>query len=112
MAPRPPPRGSPSRDDPPVAVALKYQRPHDPAPRVVAKGEGAVAAQILELARLHGVSIREDADLVQLLSAVELESQIPMEAFIAVAEILAYIYRAKSPAPVTTPPVASPRTAR
>jgi flagellar biosynthesis protein len=82
-----------------VAVALQYRRAQDPAPRVVAKGGGEIAQQIVELARQHGVAIREDADLVQLLSAVELDTEIPVEAFIAVAEILAYIYRARTPAP-------------
>jgi flagellar biosynthesis protein len=96
LAARPPTRqDSKSPDDPPIAVALQYERAHDPAPRVVAKGEGAVAQQIIDLARKHGVAVREDSDLAALLSAVELETQIPVEAFIAVAEILAYIYRAK-----------------
>ena len=97
MTPRPPiRRGSPERDAEPIAVALKYQRQHDPAPRVVAKGSGDIAAKILELARQHGVSIKEDPDLAQLLSAVELETQIPVEAFVAVAEILSFIYRSKA----------------
>jgi flagellar biosynthesis protein len=70
---------------------------------VVAKGEGDIAEQILALARDHGVSVREDKDLVQLLSSVELETQIPVEAFIAVAEILSYIYQARNPAPSAPP---------
>ena len=90
-------RGSPPPDDPPPrAVALQYQRQRDPAPRIVAKGEGELALKILELAREHGVAIKEDPDLAQLLSAVELDTQIPVEAFVAVAEILAFIYRAKT----------------
>ncbi len=95
MASRPPSRPSPTDPHDTRAVALKYQRQHDPAPRVVAKGDGAFAETILELARQHGVAVREDPELVQLLSAVELETQIPVEAFIAVAEILAYVYRSK-----------------
>lgn len=85
-------------------MALQYQRRHDPAPKVVAKGEGDVALKILELAREHGVAVQEDPDLVQLLSAVELETQIPVEAFVAVAEILAFIYRTKNGSPATSPP--------
>lgn len=96
MATRPPPH-RPSSDDGRVAVALKYDRKADPAPRVVAKGDGELAAKILELAREHGVAIREDKDLAQLLAAVELETQIPVEAFVAVAEILSYVYRTRSP---------------
>jgi flagellar biosynthesis protein len=92
-------RGSAPHDDPPLAVALQYQRQRDPAPKIVATGEGDVALKILELAREHEVAIKEDPDLAQLLSAVELETQIPVEAFVAVAEILAFIYRAKSQGP-------------
>lgn len=111
MTSRPPiRRGSASRDGdaPPVAVALQYQRRRDPAPRVVAKGEGEIAEKILELAREHGVAIKEDPDLAQLLAAVELETQIPVEAFVAVAEILAFIYRSRGHAPM--PSAAAPRT--
>jgi flagellar biosynthesis protein len=90
-------KGSPrsGEDGEAVAVALDY----DPtstgsAPRVLATGRGAVAEQILELAFAHGVKVRQDADLVQILSAVDVDSEIPVEAFAAVAEILAYVYRA------------------
>ena len=103
-------RGPPPPDDhPPVAVALQYQRQRDPAPRIVAKGEGELALKILELARQHGVAIKEDPDLAQLLSAVELETQIPVEAFVAVAEILSFIYRAKPQVPAAQAPGAAPR---
>jgi len=77
-----------------VAVALEYDRAHDPAPRVVASGRGAVADRILELAFAHGVKVREDADLAEVLAAVDIGQQIPLAAFAAVAEILFYIYRA------------------
>ena len=91
-------------------MALQYQRQRDPAPRIVAKGEGELALKILELAREHGVAVKEDPDLAQLLAAVELETQIPVEAFVAVAEILAFIYRAKSEGPaVARAPGAAPR---
>lgn len=79
-------------------MALQYRRQHDPAPRVVAKGEGEIAEKIVDVAREHGVAIKQDADLVQLLGAVELDTQIPVEAFVAVAEILSYIYRVKTQA--------------
>lgn len=95
---RPPfqrPRGN---DDKPLAVALKYDRQTDAAPRVVAKGDGEIAEAILALAREHGIAVREDKDLAQLLAAVELETQIPVEAFVAVAEILSYVYRSGQPA--------------
>ncbi len=97
MSPSPPSR-RPGASDPPLAVALKYDRREDAAPRVVAKGGGEMAEAILALAREHGVEVREDKDLAQLLSTVELETQIPVEAFVAVAEILSYVYRNSRPA--------------
>jgi flagellar biosynthesis protein len=104
VPPRPPfhrPRGD---DDKPLAVALKYDRQADAAPRVVAKGDGEIAEAILALAREHGVAVREDKDLAQLLAAVELETQIPVEAFVAVAEILSYVYRSgQASTPARTP---------
>lgn len=98
MAPRLP---SPSRhDDPhgasPVAVALRYDRLSDDAPRVVAKGQGALAEQIIAMAREHGIEVRSDAELASLLQAVPLDAPIPLEAYVAVAEILSYIYRRRT----------------
>ena len=78
------------------AVALRYDPVREEAPRVVAKGRGEVAEQILEIARANGIAIREDPDLVALLESVELDIQIPLEAFVVVAEILAYVYRANA----------------
>lgn len=76
------------------AVALGYDKEEDPAPKIVASGKGAVAEQILALAFANGVKVREDADLIEVLSKIELDSFIPLEAFAAVAEILSYVYRA------------------
>lgn len=76
-----------------LAVALAYERGLDVAPLVVAKGEGYIAQQIIRLAQENGVQIREDADLVELLSKVDIGEPIPVEAYMAVAEILSYIYR-------------------
>ncbi|MBI5120383.1 MAG: EscU/YscU/HrcU family type III secretion system export apparatus switch protein [Rhodospirillales bacterium] len=69
------------------------------APRVVAKGKGYVAQRILEIAFDKGIKVREDADLAQMLNAVNLESEIPVEAYLAVAEILAYVYKANNQLP-------------
>lgn len=77
-----------------VAVALSYDGKTDEGPRVVATGQGAVAERILEIAFASGVKVRQDADLAQLLAAVDVDSMIPLEAFTAVAEILTYVYRA------------------
>jgi flagellar biosynthesis protein len=84
-------------DSPPrqVAVALRYEKGEDPAPRVVASGHGFVAEEILRLAFENGVKVREDAELAELLGAVDIGEIIPYPAFAAVAEILSYIYRAQ-----------------
>jgi flagellar biosynthesis protein len=86
-----------------VAVALKHDRPE--VPKVVASGRGAVADRILDLAFASGVAVREDADLAQMLAAVELDCPIPLPCFEAVSEILAYLYRlnAAAAAPPPTP---------
>src|SRR5262249_21284821 len=76
-----------------LAVALAYERGRDSAPLVTAKGKGFIAEQIVKLARENGVEIREDADLVTLLSRIDIGEPIPVEAYMAVAEILSYIYR-------------------
>ena len=83
----------------PVAVALDGSTAPERAPRVVATGRGAVAEQILALAFANDVKVREDADLAEILSMVDVDSEIPLEALAAVAEILAYVYRANGRTP-------------
>ncbi len=79
-----------------LAVALKYERDKDSAPILSAKGKGYMAQQIIELARNYNIEIREDRDLAQMLEKIDIDSPIPLEAYAAVAEILAYVYRANS----------------
>ncbi len=79
-----------------VAVALTEGQEAEGLPRIVASGRGAVARQILEIAFANGLKVREDADLAEILSAIDIDSDIPLEAFAAVAEILSYIYRANA----------------
>lgn len=76
-----------------LAVALSYEREKDEAPRVSAKGKGYIAEQIIALAKEHGIEIREDTDLAMLLSKLDIDTPIPLEAYAAVAEILSYIYK-------------------
>ena len=75
------------------AVALRYKLGEDRAPKVAAKGKGYLAEKILEMAREHKVPIREDKNLIQILSHLELEQEIPPDVYRAVAEILSFIYR-------------------
>ncbi|MGE5538298.1 MAG: EscU/YscU/HrcU family type III secretion system export apparatus switch protein [Gemmatimonas sp.] len=84
-----------ARADRAVAVALRDQADAG-RPRIVASGYGAIAERILEIAFAAGVKVREDADLAEVLAALELDREIPLEAFTAVAEILSYVYRANA----------------
>lgn len=81
------------KDRPPKAVALKYSQEKDRAPRVAAKGKGAIAEKIIAIAKEHGIPIREDADMVEILSSLELENEIPPHLYKAVAELLSFLYR-------------------
>jgi flagellar biosynthesis protein len=83
---------------PAVAVALDYksrdgQTPSTQTPRIAASGRGAVAEQIIALAFEKGIPVREDADLAEILSTVDVDAEIPIDALAAVAEILSYLYR-------------------
>ena len=75
-----------------LAAALKYDRKKDAAPRVTAQGRGIIAEKIIALARKHEVPIKNDPALVQILSQLDLDEQIPTEIYKAVAEILAFVY--------------------
>ncbi len=74
------------------AVALGYDRGTSPAPQLLAKGQGTIAEQIIKIAKENDVPIVKDADLVEILDAVEVDAFIPLEAYAVVAEILSYIY--------------------
>ncbi len=71
------------------AVALKYEAV-DGAPKVVAKGSGLIAEEIIARAKEAGVFVHESKDLVSLLMNVNLDSRIPPQLYIAVAELLAW----------------------
>ncbi|MDO9101979.1 MAG: EscU/YscU/HrcU family type III secretion system export apparatus switch protein [Candidatus Nitrotoga sp.] len=75
-----------------MAVALAYQS-HEPAPRVVAQGRGLIAQAIIQRAKEHGVFVHESEDLVGLLMQVELDQHIPPQLYLAVAELLTWLYR-------------------
>lgn len=79
------------------AIALAYSQT-DAAPRVVAKGKGLLAEKIIARAREHGVYVHESPELVALLSQVDLDEHIPSQLYLAVAELLAWLYRIESKA--------------
>ena len=74
------------------AIALAYQQT-DAAPRVVAKGKGLIAEQIIARAKEHGVYVHESPELVALLTQVDIDENIPPQLYMAVAELLAWLYR-------------------
>lgn len=77
----------------PQALALKYDKNKDAAPRVIGKGQGFVAEEIIHLAKQHNIPIQEDPTLVHLLSQLEINEMIPEELYEVVAEIFAFIYQ-------------------
>lgn len=91
------------------AVALAY-RETDAAPRVVAKGRGLIAEEIISRAREHGVYVHESAELVSLLMQVDLDERIPPLLYRAVAELLAWLYQMEKirPAPPTSQETVTP----
>ena len=74
------------------AVALKYDASKDKSPKVTAKGRGNVAEKIIAIANENGVPIKEDPDLVQILTKIDLDKEIPPSVYQVVAELLAFVY--------------------
>ncbi|MCP4118215.1 MAG: flagellar biosynthesis protein FlhB [Desulfobacteraceae bacterium] len=81
-----------NRDKRKKAAALKYDPEIENAPRITAKGRGAVAEKIIEIAEQHNVPVHEDPDLVEVLSGLDLDEEIPQDVYVAVAELLAFVY--------------------
>lgn len=79
-----------------TAVAITGGTADDAMPRISAAGRGKLAEQILQLAFDKGIKVREDSALAEMLAKVELDSPIPSEAFLAVAEVLSYVYKANN----------------
>ena len=75
------------------AAAITYDAEKDRAPRLVAKGSGNIADKIIEIAGQHNIPMVKDENLVQVLEALDLDTEIPPELYRAVAEVLAFIYR-------------------
>ena len=90
-----------------TAIALAYGQ-GDGAPKVVAKGRGLIAQAIIERAKQSGVYVHESADLVGLLMQVELDQQIPPQLYLAVAELLAWLYRLEHEEQGAFPPIKTP----
>lgn len=94
----------PSSDKTREAVALAYGQT-DAAPRVVARGKGLIAEQIIARAREHGVYVHESPELVALLTQVDIDEHIPPQLYMAVAELLAWLYRIEHGDKSVPPPI-------
>ncbi len=77
-----------------VSAAIQNDPQPSDLPKIIAAGRGKIAEQILEIAFANGLKVREDPALAEMLASIELDSPIPTEALVAVAEILAYVYEA------------------
>jgi len=75
------------------AIALQYEKDKDNAPKVTAKGDGVTAEKIIALAKENNIPIKEDTNLVELLSKVELDKEVPQEMYKAVAEVFSFLYK-------------------
>lgn len=81
-----------SSNEPGKAVALKYTPGYEKAPRIVATGKGKLAEKIIQIAKEHNIHIHNDPDLVEMLSQLEPDQEIPPELYKIVAEILVFVY--------------------
>lgn len=77
------------------AVALRYQE-FEPAPKIVAKGEGLIADKIIALAKEHNVFVHDSPDLVDLLSQIDLDEYVPQTLWLIVAELLIWAHSVDS----------------
>lgn len=84
------------------AVSLRYNSASDVAPKVTAKGKGAIAEHIVALAKENNVPVKEDPDLVEILSQVEVNQEIPPAVYHVVAELLAFVYKINKNYPKTS----------
>jgi len=75
------------------AAALRYDKEKERAPRVIAKGEGVSAENIIKIAELHNLPIKKDEDLIELLSKVEIDKEVPEALYKAVAEVFSFVYK-------------------
>jgi flagellar biosynthesis protein len=88
------------------AAALQYDPARDRAPRLIARGEGPLADRIIEVARAHGIPIHDDPALVDLLSRLDVDSEIPPQVYRVVAEIIAFVSRLQRAQPPASASVA------
>jgi len=74
------------------AVALTYEPELATAPRILAKGQGKTAEKIIEIAESNGIHIHRDPDMIEILSQLDLDEEIPVDLYQVIAELLAFVY--------------------
>ena len=78
---------------PKKAVAIRYDETAGTAPKIIAAGKGSIAEKIIETALEAGIHIQQDANLVELLSKVDIGEEIPVDLYQTVAEVLSFVYK-------------------
>ena len=81
------------------AVAIRYRKDRDRAPVIIAKGERRMAEKILETAKAHEIPLYADKHLADQLIRVELNTEIPLELYEVMAQVLAFVYQIRDDAP-------------
>ena len=74
------------------AASLKYDEKSSNAPKLTAYGKGAIANNIIDVAKQHNIPIKKDEDMLEMLSVIEVNEEIPTELYKAVAEVFSFIY--------------------
>lgn len=98
-----------AREEPAAAAALHYDPVKPAPPEVVAVGRGAIADQIIKIAREHKIPIHADRGLVEALSRLELGAVIPRELYVVVAEVLSWVYQLDAAAAEPEPKDVTPK---
>lgn len=75
------------------AVALKYNEAKNNAPVITAKGLGSIAEKIIQIAKQNNIHIHKDADMIEVLSKLDIGQEIPEYLYKSIAEILAFVYK-------------------
>jgi flagellar biosynthesis protein len=76
-----------------TAIAMRYDVEHDKAPLILASGRGAVADEILRIAEDNKIPLYENKELAQLLAKLEIDTEIPAQLYVLVAEVLFFVYK-------------------
>ncbi len=74
------------------AAALKYNKDLDNAPKLIAKGQGVIAEEIIKRAKEHNIYIKEDSDLIEVLYALDINDEIPESLYMVIAKLLSELY--------------------